>query len=54
MWDLFGNPEDQFSHNEAHMASDLGLHCLPMLKMECQACLCVCVCVCEKCVCVCV
>ena len=23
MWDLVGNPEDQFSHNEAHIVSPI-------------------------------
>ena len=23
MWDLVGNPKDRFSHNEAHMLSEL-------------------------------
>ena len=23
MWDLVGNPEDRFSHNEAHIISDM-------------------------------
>ena len=24
MWDLVGNPEDRFSHNEAHIAYKVG------------------------------
>ena len=31
MWDLVGNPEDRFSHNEAHI-----VECAVMLLVHCQ------------------
>ena len=37
MWDLVGNPEDRFSHNEAHMQNCVITDCAHIEEVEMSA-----------------